>query len=1083
MNRSWVPGHGADDARAEAYSSSAYRSAQAAKRAQTLLSRYKIPGPSDKTTRSTFRHHDDATAPANPLAAEPIWPQLYAQRPTQRRPQTKRGRNLEDVRRGFDPASSPRLKDLAYEDGNGSSPMSTLSGVSHAGTDSPTESSKANHRYGSASGFAPKPPEEPMNSARKRGRPVRTLDAKKNGLGGDSHGRRDPLAEFAERAAAKEASTRVADRGAGGSDVMRDSIQAAGSRLGLKIMMADELGDVSGDDFAGGPVASDVDMQNVGLREPSSEEELNEARRKLDFGNVGGSPEVYEGRSSQSRQSERSGGDLFGERKSPRKFLNFGREEQEGGKEMLGATDNWNGATREKAIGGAETAWVRDRRKKAGESDVSPTGDMRKESSAMWNSRDSATPPRQKRGDVSAPVFKGVKRSSGPDVELKSSKERIMLADSLELEAADVSTSASYGGTGETDVSLSEPSKERMESGSGPGDWKPSDGGRPLLQGPSGGTGLRHVSPLRLFADEGESDREVTPRQHYVKMADSDQESQLGEGGEEKTVEKTGVNEGRSTRFVSGGHFVSTNGGGESGATGSRQWGNAGKQSSEGSLRRELNHSWESKSADELSDFEEHSADGHTSKGPLSRASEPATFQTGSVGNKVETRAAVNRSQSAERGPVLSFSAGGQRIMLASYLLDQLDDVEATSLEGVIEEPSKESESGSGYENTPEEAEGSASRRFPAKSTYVGSTEEISFRAEPTSGEVEMNENWTRRTSGELEAEGTWTQGSSRTGALGDARKVTEYDEDFEEIADEVADVDEEDEGTPSVKRVLESDPPWEKRTEARVNGTERWAGERNHLGRLVTKGSGWDRAERERVEQDGAQYGGSESRGTDFTGAETEEGERNGTTPGITTETEGFGNILFASKDACRNCGRGPQTGHNLSGLSTGLEIGGCLPVIPEKKASSSIAVQVGTLNNKGTQVEFDEERGLLWEGTTSLGLSSEPVGLLDRARANAPATAAAPAGVYAGEEASARAYGDVEPPVREPRPPAKWLTVHRSAADDLAALAMIDLFRRHLETIGSRCKRLGFPASTLGVHAHRPFVSGRTDRRVEVL
>lgn len=57
-------------------------------------------------------------------------------------------------------------------------------------------------------------------------------------------------------------------------------------------------------------------------------------------------------------------------------------------------------------------------------------------------------------------------------------------------------------------------------------------------------------------------------------------------------------------------------------------------------------------------------------------------------------------------------------------------------------------------------------------------------------------------------------------------------------------------------------------------------------------------------------------------------------------------------------------------------------------------------------------------------------------------------------------------------------------SAADDLAALAMIDLFRRHLETIGSRCKRLGFPASSsLGAFSYRPFASGRTDRTVEVL
>ena len=57
-------------------------------------------------------------------------------------------------------------------------------------------------------------------------------------------------------------------------------------------------------------------------------------------------------------------------------------------------------------------------------------------------------------------------------------------------------------------------------------------------------------------------------------------------------------------------------------------------------------------------------------------------------------------------------------------------------------------------------------------------------------------------------------------------------------------------------------------------------------------------------------------------------------------------------------------------------------------------------------------------------------------------------------------------------------------SAADNLATLAMIDLFRRHLETIGSRCKRLGFPASsTVGAYSHRPFASGRTDRRVEVL
>lgn len=30
-------------------------------------------------------------------------------------------------------------------------------------------------------------------------------------------------------------------------------------------------------------------------------------------------------------------------------------------------------------------------------------------------------------------------------------------------------------------------------------------------------------------------------------------------------------------------------------------------------------------------------------------------------------------------------------------------------------------------------------------------------------------------------------------------------------------------------------------------------------------------------------------------------------------------------------------------------------------------------------------------------------------------------------------------------------------STADDLAALAMVDLFRRHLETINARCKRVG--------------------------
>lgn len=1045
--------------------------------------RYKAPGSSGKTTTSPSRHHDDATTPANPLAAEPFRPQPYAQRPIQKRPQTGRGRNLEEVRQGFDPASSPRLRDLVNEDGNASSPMSTLSGVSRSGPPSPSESSKANHRYGLGSRFAPKPPEEPMNSATKRGRAARGLDSRTNITGVSVISRKDPLTEFAERAAAKaDASTRGAIRDPGG-DVMRNSIQAAGSRLGLRIMMADELGDVSGDDFAGGPVVGDVEVQRLKPRERSSEEELNEARRKLDFENVRGSPDGYEGRFGQSRQSEMGGESLLSGRQVARK-LDFGEGGVDDKKAMLGATEIRKGSARETGIAGAETNWVPDGTRKLGDSDVSLVSDIRKESSAMWSSKSVAAAPSQKRGDVSPLVFTGVKRSSGPDVELRSSRERIMLADSLELEVADVSASGAYVSAGVADVTLTESSEKRGSVGSGPGAWKQSDGGRPMLQGQNESTGSRHVSPLRPFADEGgESDREVTPRQHYVMMSDSDRESGSEEEGEEKTVEKRGVNEGWNGRSVLGGRFEASKEGGGVGMTERRR---KSERLTEAKIRRESSHSWESKSGDDFNGREP--ANRPELEGSRFRASGPANLRTDFDGSKVEARAAVGVGRSEERGPLLSFSAGGQRIMLASDLLDQLEDEGAVSIEGAEDEQTKESESHSGYMNAPKEAEGFSARRISGGLPGIGSREEETLKKESTFEGFKMDESWTRRTSGELEVDGirtkrtsdeldvgeNWTgrpsgeleveviptERASGSGVPGDARNVTVYEEDFEEIAHEIADVDEEGDETPSVKRVLESDPAWERRTERRVTETDRWAGVRSDLDHHDSTEIDWDRAERVGVKEGTAHYGGSDWRGMESTGAETERKE-NGSTAVTATDSgpDTFESGLPSGNETCRKCGRFPQTKIHSPGLKAVLEVGSRLPDPPEKKASSSVAVQVGTLNNKGTQVEFDEERGFLWEGTTSLGLSSEPAGLLDRARASAPAAAAAFEGIYVGggmsagaalaggcvgEETSARACGGTEAPARELRPPAKWLAVHRKVFN----IVICELFSKDVIT-----------------------------------
>jgi hypothetical protein len=785
-----------------------------------------------------------------------------------------------------------------------------------------------------------------MNSANKRGQAAR---GKKNAR----VTKRDPLAEFAQRA--------VTVKGIPGfekkPEVVRDSIQAAGSRLGLRIMMADELE---------GPVSEDAELLGVKPRDRSSEEELDKARRRLDFDSVTGSPDAFKGRFGQPGWAERreqsaEAAELFGGRKIARK-LDFG-----GGEEMSDHQDGVRGAPGFGVKMGLVTE------KLTGQfwrGDVGASSDGR--GLGTKGVGEEATITAMGRGEWSP--FSGRKRSSGPDVELKSSRERIMLAENLELDGPEMDIRT--GNMAGLETGLEEP--RLIGQGEAPETGPPDleelsqqdvlDGlhGRPM--------GSRHVSHLRAIVDEdGGSEKATTPREHYVMSTNSSRDS--GEDSEER--EK-----------------VMGNGGAIMGAM------NGSRVSGRDSTQRER--------FAVSSGFREANQRNEMAKMDVTSLAPDLSKQLGR----------------AERAPYLSFSAGGQRIMLASDLLDQLDD--AAPLDETDKRPSEGSQMRS-HQAGAEKAEGFPTRRSSFEVTEEaafemdgrgmvgdrdvtgrvselvrdrvsekfseGVSERVSECCEQESGRVsEQGDEWRGRISGRFSDWGERVKGrvSERvdegnkrvsepvsewdervSGGVsepeGEPQASQHYEEDFEEIADELEDVIEE---TPSVKRVLEDlvlKPALEPKRSAL------WVGD-NSAARQASLGE--------------------MNQGL---------GEDNG---------------LLQRKVAASN--------HRESTERAGQGPAERREAVEEKKVltTKSIAVQVGTLNNKGTQVEFDETRGLLWEGPGSLGVLSEPVGLLGKARALVSAERSARALV--GAEESTRVFVSVEhgaPPRWEERTPATWL------------------------------------------------------------
>jgi hypothetical protein len=853
-----------------------------------------------------------------------------------------------------------------------------------------------------------------MNSANKRGQAAR---GKKNAR--VSKG--DPLPEFAQRAASVKEVPGLERK----PEVVRDSIQAAGSRLGLRIMMADEL------EAMEGPVSEDAELLRVKPRDRSSEEELDKARRRLDFDSMTGSPDAFKGRFGQPGRSERreqsaEAAELFGGRKIARKLdFGSGEEKPESQEGVRGALEFGVkiGLVTGNPMGQVQTGDV-------GEL-LATGGESRKERWRKKGGGEEATTTAMGGGEWSP--FSGGKRSSGPDVELKSSRERIMLAENLELDGPemDIRTENQSGLRTELEEA------RLIGQGEAPEIWPPDleelteqdvlDGlqGRPM--------GSRHVSHLRAIVDEdGGSERATTPREHYVMSTDSSQGSGSGEDSEEEEREKV-VEHGGAVMGVMNGseiagrdfaqreRFAPSSGFPE--ATQRKEMRGERKMdvtSLAPDSSKELGRSEQIRiqPSDELSN-----KDGHSTK-----TREPA-FQSSiaaSLGDQfVATERIATRplSGSEERTPYLSFSAGGQRIMLASDLLDQLDD--AALLDEADSRPSEGSKM-QRHQAGLEKAEG-----FPTRRSSFEVTEEAAFEtvgrgmagdrgliggpSESVSDRVskgycdrdsEQVSEWDERESGRVServdesyefisrrVSDTDEQVSGRVSERVDelfsnpvskwdgrvSGRVSEpqvepqasqhYEEDFEEIVDDLEDVV--DSETPSVKRVLED---------------------------LVLKPAVDPRRSALWVSSSAARPASL----------------------GETNQGLGADNGLLQRNVAASN--HRESTGRAGQGGAEREE------AVEEKKvlATKSIAVQVGTLNNKGTQVEFDETRGLLWEGSGSLGVLSEPVGLLGKARALVGAEQSARALV--GAEESAHAFVSVErgaPPRWEERTPATWLNL----------------------------------------------------------